>query len=323
MAADRADHHLLLDQVERGVRHLQALQVDQRAAVRRLDGEVGHRHGGIAELQFGALGQVQAVVAGQVELALFQHQRHGVAHIGPDALELAVGDLEVAAGGDRRQADPAVPVDLATIGPLGHQGHVRLVFRQGAEVLQFEVERVVDELHRLAGAQVLEVQAALDQGDVVDAQREGLARRLVGGLRLARRQGEQLGQVEGAVLGEQHLGVGLLQLDRGQVQRAAPQAVRLQVGVQALEAELGGFPFADMQAPERQLQAERVELQPLQAGRHLGVVGQLLVDHVQGDARQDEEAQQAVESQGDQQRTDGAFQSFVHGSASSSRLRSA
>ena len=57
--------------------------------------------------------------------------------------------------------------------------------------------------------------------------------------------------------------MGSLQLDVGQVQGALPQAVQLQIGVQTLEGHLRLVGLADVQAPELQLQAERVELQAL------------------------------------------------------------
>src|SRR5690606_41240423 len=57
---------------------------------------------------------------------------------------------------------------------------------------------------------------------------------------------------------------------------AAPQAVQLQVGIQALEGDLRLVHLADMQAPELQLQAEGVELDAIQACRYRGQLGQLL-----------------------------------------------
>jgi hypothetical protein len=74
------------------------------------------------------------------------------------------------------------------------------------------------------------------------------------------RQLEQLCQVEGTGLVEEDFGLGLVQLHIGQVQGAGPQAVDLQVGVEAFEADLFLARLADFQAPQRQLQAERVEL---------------------------------------------------------------
>ncbi|MNF69760.1 hypothetical protein D3C84_516510 [compost metagenome] len=67
-----------------------------------------------------------------------------------------------------------------------------------------------------------------------------------------------------------------------------------------------------MQAPEGQLQAERVELDALQMRGHCGVLGQLLVGYPQGYPRDDQKAKQAVQGNDDQQGAGGPFQSFVH-----------
>ncbi|MCY1186048.1 hypothetical protein D9M73_268830 [compost metagenome] len=63
------------------------------------------------------------------------------------------------------------------------------------------------------------MQATFAQLDAVDADRKGITRRLLR-LGFAGGQLEQLGQVEGTVLGEQHLGVRLVQLHVRQVQGA-------------------------------------------------------------------------------------------------------
>ncbi|MCY1345973.1 hypothetical protein D9M69_320450 [compost metagenome] len=193
----------------------------------------------------------------------------------------------------------------------GDQGHVGALVGQGGQVVQFEAERIEDELHRLAGALVEEVQAALGHLDALDAQREGLAGGF--GVRLAGRQAEQPGQVEGAVLGEQHLAVRAFQLHIGKVQLALPEAVPLQIGVEAAEAHLLHFGLADVQAPEGQLQAERVELDAFQTGRNCRVVGELLVGDAQGDAGDDQETQQAIKKEHQHQGADETFQSFGHG----------
>ncbi|MNG07098.1 hypothetical protein D3C84_903860 [compost metagenome] len=114
-----------------------------------------------------------------------------------------------------------------------------------------------------------------------------------------------------------------IQLDRRQVQRAAPQAVQLQVGVQAFEGQLLLAGLADVQAPQADFQAERIELQTLQLGGQGGVARQLLVGDTQADPGEDQEAEQAVEGNGNQQGARGAFHSFVHGEASSIPARNA
>ena len=136
LAADLAHHHLLLGQVYAGLADVQALQAHQRLVFWALDGEAGERGADVVQLQLGALGQIQRVVGAEVEHPVFQYQRHGVTHIGPHALQLAVADLEVTLGGDRRQADLALPVDPSAIGADGDQTHVGVVVGQGAEVGQ-------------------------------------------------------------------------------------------------------------------------------------------------------------------------------------------
>ncbi|MNF91261.1 hypothetical protein D3C84_738550 [compost metagenome] len=133
------------------------------------------------------------------------------------------------------------------------------------------------------------MQVAFAELDAADAQRE----RIAGGLfrlGLARWQLEQLSEVEAAVLGEQQLGPRLVQFDPVQVQGTAPQAVELQVGVQTLEADLLLARLADLQAPEGQFEAERVEFDPLQVRRHRGVIGQLLIGDTQGNPWENQKA---------------------------------
>ncbi|MNC14997.1 hypothetical protein D3C75_627970 [compost metagenome] len=105
----------------------------------------------------------------EADHALFQHQWHGIAHIGPECLHLAFGDLQCAFRGDRGQAQGAFPVDTPAVGADGHQGHVGIVVGQGAEVFQLQVHVVVEELDRLARALVLEVQVAVAELDAADA----------------------------------------------------------------------------------------------------------------------------------------------------------
>ncbi|MDT4876784.1 hypothetical protein FQZ97_1122480 [compost metagenome] len=96
------------------------------------------------------------------------------------------------------------------------------------------------------------------------------------------------------------------------MQGAGPQAVELQIGVQPFEADLLLAWFADIQAPEADFQAEGIEFDALDLGRHRRKGGQLLVGDAQGDARQNQKAQQAVEGQCGQQSADSANQSFGH-----------
>ncbi|MCY1250868.1 hypothetical protein D3C77_671870 [compost metagenome] len=67
--------------------------------------------------------------------------------------------------------------------------------------------------------------------------------------------------------------------------RLGPQAVELQIGVQTFESDLLLAGLADVQAPEGQFKAERIELDPLDRGGGGGVVGQLLVGNAQRHTR--------------------------------------
>ncbi|VFT53015.1 Uncharacterised protein [Pseudomonas aeruginosa] len=202
LAADFAEHHFLLGQVQGGSGHVEAGELGQRLALGRIDAEVGEFQRGLVEQQLGVLGQVQAIVAGEADHAVLQHQRGIVADIGPPGLELDILDAQVAPGRDRHQGQVAFPVEAAAVRAGGDQGHLRAVVGQGAEVVQLEAQRIEAEVHRLARSQVLEVQAALGQLDAVDAQRERVARLFRLG-RFARRDPEQAGQVELALLVEQ------------------------------------------------------------------------------------------------------------------------
>ena len=311
LAVDLADYHFLFGQVDAGVADLQALQTDQRAAIGGIDFERCDAGRGIAQDHLGFFGQVQGVVGAEIQYAVFKCQWQRIAHIGPPDFHLAIGDFQFAGRGNGHQAQGAGPVNPPACGACSHQGHVGVVIGQGAEVFQLQVHRVIEEFDRFAGAHIGEVQVTARQLDVVDAQRERFALG-IGRDGLTGGQLEQLGQVEGTVLVEQQFGLGLVQLYGGQVQGFCPQAVGLQIGVQPLEADLLLARLANAQAPQCQLQAEGVELQPVEFGRHRGVVGQLLVDDAQANAGQDQEAKHAIKCDSNQHGAEGADQSFEH-----------
>ena len=240
--------------------------LDQWPAIRGLDRERRDAHRDVAQQQFGFLGQVELVVGAETHDAVFEYQRHGVTHIRPEGFHLAVGDFQRTFGGERDQAEVAGPVDLPTGRADGDQRHVGAVVGQGTEVFQLEVECVVEKLDGLAGPRILKVHGAPGQFDALDAQRERLGIR-VGGRRFAGGQFEQPQQVEFAVLAEEDFGLGLVQFDVGQMQRLGPQAVELQVGVQAFEADLLLARLADVQAPQGHFKAERIEFDPLECAR--------------------------------------------------------
>ncbi|MFD2838245.1 hypothetical protein ACFS3C_21855 [Azotobacter vinelandii] len=99
----------------------------------------------------------------------------------------------------------------------------------------------------------------------------------------------------------------------GQMQMAAPQAIPLQLAVQALEGQLLVTRFTEAQSVQGQFQGEGIELQALQVGRLGDEAGELPIDHLLGDARENEEAEQAIEGGGCGQGNEGGFQSFGHG----------
>ncbi|MNZ36712.1 hypothetical protein D3C78_541410 [compost metagenome] len=311
LAADLADHHFALGQVQAGFADVEAGQFEQRLLVGRMQGEVLQVHGCLVEQQLGVFREVETVVGGQAEHAFLQIQRRVVAYIRPPGLERNALDRQAALGGDRHQAQVALPVQPAAMRAGGEEGHGRPLAGQGSEVVQFEPQRAEEEVDGLAGAAILEMQAAFGELDAVDLQREGGSGRL--GARLAGRQLEQAGQVQRAVLGEQQLRMRTFQLDIRQMQMALPEAVQFGVGVEALEAELFLPGCADMQAPEGQLQTEGVELDALEFGRERGVVGQLLIRHAKGDSGEDQETQQTIKQGHQHQCADSAYQSFGHG----------
>ncbi|MNO21107.1 hypothetical protein D3C76_108730 [compost metagenome] len=311
VAADLADYDLLFGQIHRGLADVEAFKFRQWPPVRSLDGEWRDAHCDIVQLQFGFFRQIEFVFAAEANHTIFEYQRYRVTHVGPERFHLAVGDFQGAFGSERDQAEIATPVDPATGRADGDQGHVGAVFGQGAEVFQLEAEVIVEKLDGFAGAHVLKVHDAAGQFDVVDAQREGLGVR-VGRCRLAGRDIEQAEQVELAVFGEKDFGLWLVQLDVRQMQSFGPQTVDLQVGVQAIETDLLLARLADHQSPQGNFKAERVELDTLDMRRHRCVIGQLLIGHTQGDARQNQKPQQAVEGQSSQQGANRANQSFGH-----------
>ena len=155
------------------------------------------------------------------------------------------------------------------------------------------------------------MQVAVDELDATDAQRKRIAGWLVR-FGFAGGQLEQAGQVKATVLGKQHLVTRFVELDGFQVQRFGPQAVEREVGVQPLEPDLFLAGLADLQAPQCQLQAEGVEFDPFEVGRHRRVLGQLLVGDAQCHTGKNEKAEQAVEGHKGQECASGASQSFVH-----------
>ena len=134
----------------------------------------------------------------------------------------------------------------------------------------------------------------------------------IGRGRFAGRHIEQAEQIELAVFGEEDFGLWFVQFDVGQMQGFGPQTVDLQVGVQTFETDLLLARLADDQSPQGDFKAERVELDALDMCRHRRVIGQLLIGHTQGDARQNQKPQQAVEGQSSQQGANCANQSFGH-----------
>ncbi|MCY1172708.1 hypothetical protein D9M73_128510 [compost metagenome] len=74
------------------------------------------------------------------------------------------------------------------------------------------------------------------------------------------------------------------------MQGFCPQAVERGVSVKTLETDLFLARLADLQAPEGQFEAERVEFDPLQVRRHRGVIGQLLIGDTQGNPWENQKA---------------------------------
>src|SRR5690606_42107122 len=59
----------------------------------------------------------------------------------------------------------------------------------------------------------------------------------------------------------------------------SPEAAPLQVQVEPLEAQLFRARLAEAKVEQGQFEAEGIELEALQAGRHRGVLGELLIGY--------------------------------------------
>ena len=295
------------------------LEAQARLAVEVQDGKGRQTQPGIRQGQLRAFGQVEAVIGCGVQHAVPQRQREAFLHIGPDAGQLQILQLQVAAGTERQQLQLAAPVECAARRPLRHELCLGLVIGAGAQVMQLEVERVVGEIDGFARAPVLEVHQAALQQQAVNAQREGSARFLAHRRRafLAGWESEEPTEVEVALGIEQHFRMRAGQADLGQMQGALPQAAPLQIDMQLLEGQLRCLGRADVQVVQLQGQAERVELQPLQARGLGGVVGQLLIGDAQRHTGHDEEADQGIERQQEGQATGQAQGQVRHGGSAS------
>ncbi|MNH19073.1 hypothetical protein D3C79_787980 [compost metagenome] len=95
-AADLAHGNPLFGQVDAGFADIEARQAYQWATIWRLYGEWRDTYRGVVQQQLGFLGQVERVVRVEVDHAVLQHQRHGIANVGPEQLHLAVGDFQSA-----------------------------------------------------------------------------------------------------------------------------------------------------------------------------------------------------------------------------------
>ena len=311
LAVDLADHDVLLGEIDRGVADIKALKARQWSAIGRIELERRNAGRGIAQDHLGFFSQVQFVVGTEIEDAVFQDQRQGIPNIRPPYFHFAISHFKRALGRYWHNAQRAGPVDPAAFRACCDQGHVSVVVRKRAEVFQLHIHRVIQKLNWLARPYVSKVQIAVRQLDAIDAQRERFAVR-GGRCWFAGGEFEQLRQVERAILAEHQFCHGLVELYVGKVQGFGPQAVSLQIGVQAFESDLLLARFAYLQPPQRQLKAERVELKAIKPGGGGGVVGQLLVDDAQTDAGYDQKAEQAIKCEGSQHGANGANQSFGH-----------
>src|SRR5690606_21844230 len=100
----------------------------------------------------------------------------------------------------------------------------------------------------------------------------------------------------------------------------SPEAAPLQVQVEPLEAQLFRARLAEAKVEQGQFEAEGIELEALQAGRHRGVLGELLIGYALGNSRQDQEAKQAIADQGGHRADERALHSVGHAVFSSRRL---
>lgn len=87
--------------------------------IRAVEGQWAECGLGILQSQREVIAEVQAIVRAELETAILECQRHGVAYIGPQVLELEIADLQLTAGCQWLQADIALPVDAPTARPAG------------------------------------------------------------------------------------------------------------------------------------------------------------------------------------------------------------
>src|SRR3546814_19939766 len=90
---------------------------------------------GILQSQREVITEVQAIVRAELETAILECQRHGVAYIGPQVLELEIADLQLTAGCQWLQADIALPVDATTARPAGGSTGIGAAVAAGGGIL--------------------------------------------------------------------------------------------------------------------------------------------------------------------------------------------
>ena len=140
LAAQLANDYLLFFQVNRGIADGQAGQIQQRSLLRRLQGQRIEAEAQLLQVELHCLAQCQAVISGNLHHAVLEFEGHDIAHIGPDGLELGIVQFKVAAGIQRVDADVAGPVEVATVGAARAQTQGGIVVRQGAEIMQFQIQ---------------------------------------------------------------------------------------------------------------------------------------------------------------------------------------
>lgn len=82
--------------------------------------------------------------------------------------------MQLALGCQRLQAEGALPVDTSATLAAGCETSLGVAVGPGGQIMQFEIERIVDQRYRLAGALVLKAEVSALQLQTIDTQRKNI-----------------------------------------------------------------------------------------------------------------------------------------------------
>jgi len=238
-AAHFADLQALIGQVELCFRDFEALQAHEWIALQVIDRQRRERGVQVEQAQLEGLAEIQFVARAGAERAALESQGRCVADVWPEVRQRHGVHGQAATGAQWGEVQLALPADVPAAWARGRQCGVGSPILPGDEVVQLQIQLVVKQVDRLAGALINEAQLAGAESEAVQLQRKYLAfggRRL--GLGFLLGGSEQLRQVEGTVLGKAQLRSRCLQVHFAQVQGAPEQAVPGEIDIQVIEADV-------------------------------------------------------------------------------------